>query len=66
MGVPRTFEGQAKDNIEAHLLGFEGDLYGRPLVLDFVEWLRPQRAIASTEELVATISGNNEWERDNL
>ncbi len=66
VGVPCTFEGQAKDNIEAHLLGFEGDLYGRPLVLDFVEWLRPQRAFASTEELVATISGNIEWVRDNL
>lgn len=66
VGIPRTFEGRAQDNVEAHLLGFEGDLYGQPLELEFVEWLRPQRSFDSTEELVATITANIDWVRENL
>lgn len=66
VGVPLTFEGQAKDNVEAHLLGFEGDLYGCDLGLEFVEWLRPMRAFESTEDLVSTIQGNIDWVRENL
>ena len=60
VGLPRTFEGRAQDNVEAHLLDFEGDLYGKPLELRFVEFLRPQRTFASTEELVSTITADIE------
>lgn len=66
VGLARTFEEAARDNLEAHLLDFEGDLYGKPLDVQFVEWLRPQRTFGSTDELVATITANIDWVRENL
>ncbi len=41
VGVKPTF-GKADLAIEAHLLGFDGDLYGRKLTLHFARWLRDQ------------------------
>jgi riboflavin kinase/FMN adenylyltransferase len=42
--------------IEAFLLDFEGDLYGRRLVLELWQRLRDERAFESEEELVAQIA----------
>jgi riboflavin kinase/FMN adenylyltransferase len=41
--------------VEAHLLDFDGDLYGARLRLEFAGRLRDQRAFASADELVAEI-----------
>ena len=41
--------------LEAHLLGFAGDLYGTRLRLSFVERLRDEHRFSSKEELVARI-----------
>ena len=41
--------------IEAHLLDFDGDLYGARLRLEFASWLRDQRRFSSTDELLAEI-----------
>jgi riboflavin kinase / FMN adenylyltransferase len=41
--------------VEAHLLDFDGDLYGARLRLEFVGWLRDQRRFSSADELVAEI-----------
>jgi riboflavin kinase/FMN adenylyltransferase len=41
--------------VEAHLLGFEGDLYGQELGLDFVARLRDEKAFGSLAELVDQI-----------
>jgi len=41
--------------IEAHLLDFDGDLYGARLRLEFAGRIRDQRAFASADELVAEI-----------
>jgi riboflavin kinase/FMN adenylyltransferase len=41
--------------VEAHLLDFSGDLYGKDLELTFVEKLREERKFASLEELRAQI-----------
>ncbi len=37
--------------VEAHLLGFQGDLYGQELELTFVEKLRDERRFASLADL---------------
>lgn len=66
VGVPLTFEGRAVDNVEAHLLDFSGDLYGKALTLEFMEWLRPMQRFDSEEQLVATITANIDWVRSNL
>lgn len=52
IGVRPTFETGRGELIEAYLLDFEGDLYGREMRLDFLARLRGERRFASAEELV--------------
>jgi len=54
VGTPPSFP-EARDYLEAYLVDFEGDLYDRPLTLEFFERLRGQRAFASLPELTAAI-----------
>jgi riboflavin kinase / FMN adenylyltransferase len=44
--------------IEAHLLDFDGDLYGRRLVVELWERLRDERAFGSEAELVEAIAAD--------
>jgi riboflavin kinase/FMN adenylyltransferase len=41
--------------VEAHVLDFDGDLYGRPVALEFVARLRAQAAFPGVDELAAQI-----------
>jgi riboflavin kinase/FMN adenylyltransferase len=54
VGPNPTFGEQAR-KVEVHLIGFQGDLYGQPLAVDFVERLRDTRPFAGVEELVAQL-----------
>ncbi len=54
IGQRPTFAGEAV-TIEAHLLGFNRDIYGERLELRFEKRLRPERKFASLNELVAQI-----------
>ncbi len=51
IGQNPTFGGSQR-RIEAHLLDFEGDLYGQSLRLEFVRRLRRQQTFESTDALV--------------
>jgi riboflavin kinase/FMN adenylyltransferase len=51
VGPNPTF-GENARKVEVHLIGFEGDLYGRPLAVDFVQRLRDTRPFGSVGELV--------------
>ena len=42
--------------LEAHLCGFDGDLYGRPLAVWLYHFLRPERAFSSMDALAAQIA----------
>jgi riboflavin kinase/FMN adenylyltransferase len=55
VGRRPTFDGQAT-TVEAHLIGWSGDLYGRALRLAFVERLRPERRFEGVEALRAQIA----------
>ncbi|WP_376792895.1 bifunctional riboflavin kinase/FAD synthetase [Thermoflexus sp.] len=55
IGVRPTFDQGSERVVEAHLLDWTGDLYGRPLTLHFIERLREERKFASALELVAQI-----------
>ena len=44
--------------VEAHLLGFDGDLYGRPLVVELWAHLRDERAFAGEAELIEAIAAD--------
>jgi riboflavin kinase/FMN adenylyltransferase len=54
IGTNPTF-GQNPRQIEAHLIGFDGDLYGSTLTIELVDWLREQRTYSGTEPLMAQI-----------
>jgi riboflavin kinase/FMN adenylyltransferase len=38
--------------LEVYLIGFEGDLYGRDMLVEFIDLIRPDKRFASIEELV--------------
>jgi riboflavin kinase / FMN adenylyltransferase len=54
IGPNPTFGDEAK-KIEAHLIGFSGDVYGQMVQIDFIERLRATRKFASRDELVGQI-----------
>lgn len=66
VGVSPTFEATSTANIEVHILDFSGDLVGRDIVVEFVKHLRPMIKFETTEELIATVTANIQWVRDNL
>ena len=66
VGAPPTFSGPDELFLEANLIGFEGDLYGREMAVVFVEWLRASRPFSSTDELERVVLGNIDWVRTNL
>ena len=53
IGVRPTFEEQGELKVEAHLLGYEGDLYGRTVHLAFLARLRGEERFDSAEALMA-------------
>ena len=65
VGVSKTFS-NAIAPLEAHLLDYQGDLYGRQIAIEFEQWLREPRVFETTEELVATVMDNIEWVRMHL
>ena len=54
VGVAPTF-GRAESRIEAYLLDFEGDLYGRVVDVGFVERIREERRFSGIDELTGQI-----------
>jgi riboflavin kinase / FMN adenylyltransferase len=54
VGVAPTF-GRAESRVEAHLLDFEGDLYGRVVDVGFQERIREERRFSGVDELVRQI-----------
>lgn len=52
--------------LEAHLPGWEGDLYGQPVVLRFLHRLRDERAFDNLEELAEAIRRDVERVRETM
>jgi riboflavin kinase/FMN adenylyltransferase len=53
---PTVAQAQPQLRVEAHLLNFDGDFYGRELELVFVEKLRDERKFPSVVDLQAQIA----------
>jgi len=67
VGLRPTFTGgEAIPRVEAHLLDYSGDLYGKMLKLEFVERLRGEQKFPSVEALVAQIRSDSEQARGML
>lgn len=72
IGNRPTVDSSGKTTIEAHLLDFEGDLYGKPLALDFICRLRDERPFGSMELLAEQLRADaamtsrilSEWSSD--
>jgi riboflavin kinase/FMN adenylyltransferase len=62
IGTNPHFDGVER-RVEAHLLDFDGDLYGQRLVVEIWSTIREQRRFDSLEELVAAIGGDVEETR---
>jgi riboflavin kinase/FMN adenylyltransferase len=54
IGTMPTF-GDNPPQIEAHLVGFNGDLYGQTIDLELVDWIRDQRKFAGVDALKAQL-----------
>ena len=57
IGTRPTVNGQGV-TVEAHLLDFSGDLYGKTITLTFLEFLRPEQKFPSLAQLKAEIEKN--------
>jgi riboflavin kinase/FMN adenylyltransferase len=55
IGIRPTMGGTV-ERVEAHLLDFEGDLYGQPLILDVVSFIRPEQTFADLGALKGQIA----------
>ena len=64
VGVRPTFETGRGLLVEAYLIDFDGDLYGRTLRIAFISRLRGERRFAGVEELVAQMHRDVEAARE--
>ena len=62
VGVAPTFE-RGESRVEAYLLGFEGDLYGRIVDVGFVRRIRAEKRFSGVDELKKQISRDVEEAR---
>lgn len=62
IGVRPSF-GNGERTVEAHLLDFEGDIYGQELELRFVQRLRDEQRFSSVDQLAAQIERDVETAR---
>jgi riboflavin kinase / FMN adenylyltransferase len=63
VGVRPTFETGRGLLVEAHLIGFEGDIYGETLRIAFVERLRGEKRFDTVDDLVAQMNRDVEHAR---
>jgi riboflavin kinase/FMN adenylyltransferase len=54
IGTRPTFNGQ-KQTLEVNIFDFEGNLYGKQIVVEFIQRLRDERRFDSPEALVAQL-----------
>ena len=46
---------EGKPTVEAHMLGFEGDIYGQSVRVEYLRFLRPERRFEGLEALAAQL-----------
>ncbi|SES99216.1 bifunctional riboflavin kinase/FAD synthetase [Hymenobacter actinosclerus] len=63
IGVRPTVAGNLAQTVEAHLLGFEGDLYDQPLTVEFVARLRDEQKFDGLDALKAQLAQDAEAAR---
>lgn len=61
IGRMETFGDKLRRQVEAHLVGFDGDLYGQTLRVEVLDWWREQRKYDGLEPLLEQIRRDVEW-----
>ena len=61
IGRMETFGDKLRRQVEAHLVGFDGDLYDRSLRVELLDWWREQRKYEGIEALKEQIRRDIEW-----
>ena len=56
VGVRPTFGDGHTPKCETHIIGFDGDIYGKTVTVEFIKFLRPEITYSSPELLVERIS----------
>ncbi|MEM9420958.1 MAG: riboflavin biosynthesis protein RibF [Pseudomonadota bacterium] len=59
IGIRPTVDG-AEERLEAHLFNFDDDLYGSPLAVDLLHFLRPEQKFDSIDSLKAQIATDSD------
>ena len=60
IGHRPTVNNGTERSVEVHIIGFEGNLYGESLCIEFVERLREERSFNSLDELTAQLTADKE------
>ena len=63
IGVRPTFFTHGQRTIEAHILDFDGDLYGRTITLQFLKRLREERKFDGAAQLIEQMNKDKEESR---
>lgn len=58
---PSVDGGRTKDVLEVNIFGYDGELYGQRVDVEFLEFIRPEKKFGSLEELKTAI-GNDRLE----
>src|SRR5439155_25090869 len=65
IGSLPTFE-QRRFQVEAHLIGFDADLYGQTIAVELIDWVREQRKFDGIAALKRQIERDIEYVRDRM
>jgi riboflavin kinase/FMN adenylyltransferase len=55
IGYRPTFEDQSQPNMETHILGFDGNIYGKEITLEFIKKIRDERKFSGADAFLAQI-----------
>ncbi|MFR5355647.1 MAG: riboflavin biosynthesis protein RibF [Clostridia bacterium] len=61
VGYKPTVGGETRRGVETYLFDFDGDLYGQDLMVEFIEFRRPEQTFQSLDELKAHILSDMNW-----
>ncbi|MDB5322072.1 MAG: ribF [Phycisphaerales bacterium] len=61
IGRMETFGDKLRQQVEAHLIGFDGDLYGRTIRVQLLDWGREQRKYDGLDALMEQIRRDLDW-----
>ncbi len=66
IGYKPTVGGETRKGVETYLFDFDGNLYGRKLRVEFLEFERPEQKFRSLEELKARILSDVYWGKSKI